>query len=780
MWEGIIARMHSDGVSQSLSMHSENVAEISNDISHYPNTSKLLAYLHDLGKLSTDFQNYIRNGGERGSVPHAWQGAFLINELIADDCTSSILLKEIVGFCITAHHNHLSNGVNPDGTNEYFNKYLNKNDRKYSFEDIKGKITKQEQAVLQALFDNAKPEIDSLLTKVNKVYKDRDSAKFALGLFVKYLFSCLVDADRLDAYLFETNEAYTCESCNWDKLINVFEENISKLSSVGKMDRIRKSVSDKCRSAADKETGIYQLSVPTGGGKTFSSFRFALHHCKKYEKKRIIYVIPYLSIIEQTAASLHDILNIPKDSNIIFEHHSNIVEPEDEKSSEIRKLSSARWDSPIILTTMVQFLESVMSSKSGKLRKFASMADSVIIFDEIQSMPVNAIHCFNEIVTFLSKILNSTIILCSATQPTLESTQRKNLLLQDDEKLIDCGEDFKDIKRTVVSVESEKDWHHAAEFVLEKAYENGNCLVIVNTKKSALEIFNRLKIQSEDFEILHLSTSMYPIHRAATIDNMKNLIKKGEKVICVSTQLIEAGVDISFSCVVRAMSGLDSIAQAAGRCNRNGESNQSKIVYTFALKDENLDKLNDIKSGKEITDQITHGKGNDSDLLDERIMKDYYLRYFTVKEGQMDYPTDEGGSIYKMLSGNDSGRGNYKNITGTLFPHFISHAFYTADKNFSVIDHNGKSVVAMHGGAKSLIEEYRRLHNRLVTREKIQILRDLQKYSISLYEFQLKELDRQGALSVLDDETGIIVLDEFYYSTETGVIVNTNQRDFIV
>jgi len=126
MWEGIIARMHSDGVSQSLSMHSENVAEISNDISHYPNTSKLLAYLHDLGKLSTDFQNYIRNGGERGSVPHAWQGAFLINELIADDCTSSILLKEIVGFCITAHHNHLSNGVNPDGTNEYFNKYLNK------------------------------------------------------------------------------------------------------------------------------------------------------------------------------------------------------------------------------------------------------------------------------------------------------------------------------------------------------------------------------------------------------------------------------------------------------------------------------------------------------------------------------------------------------------------------------------------------------------------------------------------------------------------------------
>lgn len=780
MREGIIARTHSDGVSQSLYEHSRNVAEISLLISNYPNTSKLLAYLHDLGKLSVDFQNYIKMGGERGSVIHAWQGPFYANELLSGNCTSATLLKEIIGFCITAHHNHLNDGVHPNGTTDYYNRYSNINDTKYSFEDIKGKITKKENAELQILFNNAKLEMDSLITQINEVYNDRNSANFALGLFIKYLFSCLVDADRLDAYLFETEEVYTYKQTTWDEIINVFEENISIFPRTKKIEKIRKSVSDKCKSAAEKDTGIYQLSVPTGGGKTFSSFRFALHHCKKYGKKRIIYVIPYLSIIEQTAANLCDILNLPKENDVIFEHHSNIVEPEDERSSEIRKFTSARWDSQIVLTTMVQFLESVMSSKSGKLRKFVSMADSVIIFDEIQSMPVNSIHCFNEIITFLSKILNSTIILCSATQPILESTQRKNLLLEEDGKLIDCTGDFKDIKRVKINAESEKDWDSASDFIIERARENGNCLVIVNTKKSALEIFNRLKNKDEDFQVLHLSTYMYPIHRAEVIGNVKGLLKNNEKVICVSTQLIEAGVDISFSCVVRAMSGIDSIAQAAGRCNRNGESDQTKIVYTFALKDENLDKLNDIKSGKEITEEIIRTKSNDTDLLDEGIMEDYYLRYFTGKESQMDYPTDEGESIYKMLSGNDYGKGNYKNKTGNLFPHIIAHAFHSADKNFSVIDHNGKSVVAMHGGAKSLIEEYRKLHTKVVTREKIQILKELQKYSVSLFEFQLKELDRQGALNVLDDETGIIILDEFCYSTETGVIVNAIQKDFIV
>jgi CRISPR-associated endonuclease/helicase Cas3 len=522
MIDKLIARKNSNGDTQSLYEHSRNVAEISASISHYPNTSKLIAYLHDLGKASEAFQNYIKNGSEeRGGVIHAWQGAFLANELFPDDRADSILLKEIIGFCVTAHHHSLYDGAAPDGTTDFFDKFSNTDDARYSFDEIKGKITDKVRAELQTLFDRAKPEIVALQNKIREVYQNKNSAYFALGLFIKYLFSCLIDADRLDTYLFDINEPYSHQTVDWDRLIRIFEHNISKFSNTRKIDIIRKSVSDKCRAAADRETGIYQLSVPTGGGKTLSSLRFALHHCKKHGKKRIIYVIPYLSIIEQTAKNLNDILGLPEDNETVFEHHSNIVEPEDEKSSEIRKLAAARWDSPIILTTVVQFMETVMSAKSGQLRKFASMADSVIIFDEVQSIPIKAIHCFNEVVTFLSKILNSTIILCSATQPAFETTQRKNLLLQDNAKLIECSDDFKDIKRVTVSVECEKDCKEASEFILEKARLAGNCLVIVNTKKSALEIFNLLKEKTEDFKILHLSTSMCPSHRVQAIGEKK-------------------------------------------------------------------------------------------------------------------------------------------------------------------------------------------------------------------------------------------------------------------
>ncbi|MDD2269400.1 MAG: CRISPR-associated helicase Cas3' [Eubacteriales bacterium] len=780
MLEEAIARINSEGKTQLLYDHAKNVASISVSISRYPNTSKLIAYLHDFGKSSAAFQNYLLNGGERGSVIHAWQGAFLANELFIDESACGMLMKEIIGFCVTAHHNHFDDGVAPDGETNYFDKFSNSSDTKYSFSEIKEKVTKREKVELQALFEKSKQEISDLLTKINSVYKNRSSANFALGLFIKYLYSCLVDADRLDAYLFDANEPYCYQSPNWDSLISIFEDNICKFTHDTKMNIIRKSISDKCKSAADSETGIYQLSVQTGGGKTLSSLRFALHHCKKYEKKRIIYVIPYLSIIEQTAKSLNKIFNLPEYNEVIFEHHSNIIEPEDEKTSELRKLAAARWDNPIILTTMVQFMETVMSAKSGKLRKFASMADTVIIIDEIQSMPVKAVHCINEVVTFLSKILNATIILCSATQPTLETTQRENLLLHDDAKLIDCLDDFKDVKRVTVSVESEKDCETATDFILDKADENGNCLAIVNTKKSALEIYNRLNSKKADFEILHLSTSMCSIHRIQIINKIKDCLENHKKVICVSTQLIEAGVDLSFSCVVRTMSGLDSIAQAAGRCNRNWESAAPKTVYTFQLKDENLDKLNDIKSGKEITAQIVQNKTVDYDFLDEKVMAEYYQRFFAPKDSQMDYPVKDGGTIYSMLSGNNSGKKNYTNRTGKQFTHLISHAFLSADTNFNMIENNTKSVVVTYGESEKLLDEYRTLPAEILTKEKIRILKKLQKYSVSLYEWQLKKLAEQNAIYVLDAETGIIILGSNYYSQATGVVLEAIQDNLII
>jgi len=780
LFQDAVARIRADGAIQSLHEHSKNVAMISAAISHYPNVSKLLAYLHDLGKLSTDFQDYILNGGERGSVIHAWQGAFLAGELFKDDSLTAKMLKEIIGFCVAAHHNHLDDGVSSDGTADHFDKFLNKSDEKYSLHTIREKITETERAELQTLFEHAKREMDGFLTTIMKVYTNRDSANFALGLFIKYLFSCLVDADRLDAYLFDVNEQYEEPSVNWKHLIQVFEDRISHFEIRNEMDMIRRSVSEKCRDASERETGIYQLSVPTGGGKTFSSFRFALHHAQRKGKKRIIYVIPYLSIIDQTARNLREILGLSDDDSVIFEHHSNIMEPEDEKAADIRKLITARWDSPIIITTMVQFLETVMSAKSGKLRKFHSMADSIIIFDEIQSIPVKAIYCFNEIVTFLSKILNSTVIFCSATQPTFEYTKRKNLLFSEPAKLIDCGDDFKNMKRVTVCPVDEKDCESASDFILEKAEENGNCLVIVNTKNSALKIFELLKHKTGEFQILHLSTSMCPAHRLQQISKMEKYLKNKQKLICVSTQLIEAGVDVSFACVVRTMAGLDSIAQAAGRCNRNGESTIPKKVYTFALKDENLDKLMDIKSGKEVTIQIIQNNRSKKDLLDEEVMTEFYKKYFSKKDGQMHYPTKEVQSVYAMLAENEYGRKNYQNRTGNLFPYCIPYAFHSADKNFSVIDDNTKSVVVTFGDSERLIDAYRREPVGIFTKEKAKILKELQKYSVSLYEWQLRKYMEENALYTLDEETGVIILAKNYYSQEVGIVFDANEEELIV
>ena len=219
MYKELIARKCQDGRTQSLSEHLNNVADISASKSHYPNISKLIAYLHDLGKASTAFQNYLQSDEDRGSVIHAWQGAFLANELFQDTCREAKLIKEIISFCVTAHHNALNDGLSPFGMADFISKFSNVTDDKYSFEEIKSRIPDSVKTELQTLFELSKKEIGEIITKIQEIYKSKSSANFTLGLLVKYLFSCLVDADRLDAYLFEINETFTCTTVNWDALI---------------------------------------------------------------------------------------------------------------------------------------------------------------------------------------------------------------------------------------------------------------------------------------------------------------------------------------------------------------------------------------------------------------------------------------------------------------------------------------------------------------------------------------------------------------------------------
>lgn len=766
---------------QTLDEHLSKVSSFARDFANnigLGNVSALAGLLHDIGKASQAFQNYLIKGGRKGEEIHSTQGA--IFSFLKDSNQQTQVLREILSMIISAHHNHLKDGCSIDGTDIFLDKLNDKENPDLHYDEIIKNLDKffKDKIETENLLEKANEEIISVTKKIGQTYMQNcESAHFAVGLLVKYIYSCLIDADRLDAYLYDIKEKYNNSEQNWQNLINTFETNISQFPNDNIISKIRSSISDKCKAAADiKETGIYQLSVPTGGGKTLSSLRFALHHCKKLNKKRIIYVIPYLSIIEQTAKNIRDILNLSSNSDILLEDHSGIVMSDDEKENELQKFAASRWDSPIVITTMVQFLETAMSSRGSKLRKFHNMSDSVIIFDEIQSIPVKSINLFNEVVSFLSKFCNSTILLCTATQPLLSQTDRKNLLLHENPDLNEnMDEAFKNLKRTNIIPQQEMDYDSFANFVFEKAKQNDNCLAILNTKKSAKAIYDKIKNLNlnKEFKIYHLSTSMCSVHRIDIFKIIRESLEKKEKIICITTQLIEAGVDISFACVIRSMAGLDSISQAAGRCNRNGESNISKSVYAIPLIDENLDKLYDIKIGKMNTERIIH-ENKESDLLDSSIMKKYYKYYFSDKKNEMDYITKEGKSVYAMLSLNGAGSGNYKNKYGRICPCFIKQAFHTANENFSVIDKNTESVVVRYKDAENLIEELKKLPKDKITKKWIEIIRKLEKYSVSLFEWEMQKLNKQNAISSFDEESGIKFLDKNFYSDETGVLLDTS------
>jgi CRISPR-associated endonuclease/helicase Cas3 len=757
---------------QTLNEHLSDVANLAYNYAKGINAEKiamLAGLLHDLGKATVAFQKYLQEGGERGSVIHALQGAIL--SCIRDLKKEDMPLREVLALIISGHHNGINDGCSVDGTEIFLEKLKRKDKLELCYGEVLDNIKID---IIDSLFEQANTQMLNIIKTISQSYNNRQSAYFALGLFVKYIFSCLIDADRLDAYMFDVDNEYKETAPDWTCLKNVFEENIIKKQNDSVISDIRKDISQKCKEAAKKESGIYQLSVPTGGGKTLSSLRFALHHCIEYNKKRIIYVIPYLSIIEQTSKSICSILNLSEKNEILLEDHSNIIISDDDEKSEIRKLAASRWNNPIIITTMVQFLETLMSSRASRLRKFHNMSDAVIIFDEIQSLPIKCIHLFNESISFLSKICNSTILLCTATQPLLAKTERNNLLLSSKPDLIENVDNyFKELNRTKIIYENEKNIEELSDFIFRKAESNGNCLAILNTKKEAKEIYLNLvkKNTKKEFILYHLSTAMCPKHRADVLENIKKNLEN-KKIICITTQLIEAGVDISFRCVIRSLAGLDSVMQAAGRCNRNGESSLPKDVYVVSLKDENLDRLYDIKIGKEIAARVIR-ENVDADLLDKTVMDKFYSYYFFARKGEMDFSTNEGTTIYEMLSDNSVGKENYKNRNNKECPGFILQAFDTAGKAFSVISNNTTNVVVKYKTSIKLIEkllsllEHRKNFN---TKEILSLIKELGKYSVGLYQWEIDKLMQQGAIIISDDDLGIKILNENFYSDETGVI----------
>ncbi len=746
---------------QTLLEHSNNTANLAKRFADAFGCSRIAStagLLHDFGKHTMAFQDYLERSlnGEtlkRGEVIHSLQGAKFVTEEIKDS-----YISDIIGNIIATHHGGLYDNLT-DGERTLSLK-INKTEEKLHYEEAKKVFSPTIHE------DELKAEILYFCkTCISKGF----SPNFMLHLLTKAIYSSLVDADRCDAAGLEIKDAMP----DWDKLNSLLDSYLYSFPDMTMIDKVRKSISEQCQIAGSRQQGIYTLSVPTGGGKTLSSLRFALEHARRQKLKRIIYVIPYLSILDQTASILREVFQ-DDSGDLILEHHSNIEAPEDDEDDNQYRLLTSRWDNPIILTTMVQFLETIYSNKASKLRKFHNMSEAVLIFDEIQALPIKCVHLFNGAVNFLQNFGKSTIMLCSATQPHLHNTERqRRVFLSDKPDIVSLlPKELEIFERVQVQDNTKHAMDHVqiAELVKTQVEHGKSTLVILNTKGDARKVYEKCKFI--ECEKAFLTTNLCPAHRLHILDRLrKNLSPESKKMtLCVSTQLIEAGVDISFDCVIRAEAGMDSIIQAAGRCNRNKENSTPQSVFVVNVKDENLSLLPEIQVGKGVTSRVLREKQG-MNLLNKEVIDQYYEYYFFDQQkgdniGKMDYKTKDGKStIYNLLDDNTLGKEAYRNRNNENY-FGLPCAFQTAADEFSVIDGGQTGVVVPYGDALKLVNAFKECHD---PKQKMRILKQLQKYTVSVYSNVLKELEHKQRAVVKIEDTFYFLSKDYYDAEEQGL-----------
>lgn len=795
-------------VNQSLKAHLLNVGAIMSKTAipyGLGNTAKLIGVLHDAGKAGSDFQQYIRhsfnnprNKSQRGKIIHSTAGAKILYELIHKEFKLSDVAEltfEIAAMAIFSHHSGLMNFLNERGENDFAKRLAKPEKKDNSTEDfiIKKNYFFQNVLNYQELLLLTKAAIQEILHLDNFInnneYLSDEQNFFHIGMIEKYLFSLLVDADRLDTASFMSKldlEQKNCEISKWQMFIDRLEKHLDSFecpqnTNAKRIFASRQKISTACRAFAQQKPGIYQLTVPTGSGKTLASLRFALHHAKKYNKKRIFYIIPYTSIIDQNAQVIKKII---ADDSAVLEFHSGILE-ENKDDDQLAKLISERWDVPIILTTQVQLLNTLFSASNTAMRRLQSLADSIIIFDEIQTLPLKCTYLFNGAINFLVQNLGTTAIMCTATQPHLgRNNLDVPLMLKNPAEMVDSlamQSDFNRVAFSKVDNEGGMFADDIARYILADTLNESSVLCIVNTTKSALNIYLELRKilaeSDENIELIHLSTKLCPVHRKkllSSINERLQAIKSGvnTKIIVISTQLIEAGVDVSFSVVYRALAGLSSIAQAAGRCNRNGETKLGKVKL-FELAGENLDRLPDIKTGAKLTKDIL-ARIEIDDILAPQTLDMYFNKFYTEGEsdGRLEYKT-ESSTLFNILSYNDYACRNAEE-RGETVTTILTQGFGNAGRRFCVIDSYTTAVIVPYGEGINIIAE---LGCDFIAPSQLKkILRQAQQYMVNLFDYELQKLAKLGAIQ--ENKQGILVLKENYYSDETGVLFTEQNNDF--
>ena len=642
---------------------------------------------HDIGKCSQGFQDRLR-GGKR--VDHATAGALECAKM--DELWASA--------CVAGHHSGLPNvGSMQDQAGD---------------PTLFGRLRKGLQGGI--------PNYTSPLT-LSPVAppKGYGESYLADSFLIRMLYSCLVDADYLDTESFISGSI--CRE-NRDDIPALWKKLETYIAPWGnpknELNRLRCGILDECMgmgNAVDCPRGVYTLTVPTGGGKTVASVAFALAHAKEKGLDRVIYVIPYTSIIEQTADVFRKIFG----GENVVEHHSNAgfsVEENGDAGEYRRTRATENWDAPIIVTTAVQFFESLYANKPSKCRKLHNIANSVVVFDEAQTLPAQHLRPCVAAMALLVRLFRSTVLLCTATQPVLHDlfqTYAPDLPLR--ELCPDTAPLFAAFRRVTFRNVGETDADRLAADLSGQA----QVLCVVNSRKAAQELFHRLPNEGK----FHLSTLMYPVHRRQTLAEIRRRLQEGLPCRVVSTSLIEAGVDVDFPAVYRELAGLDSILQAAGRCNREGKNPAGKSVVTIFSGLSATPPL--LRVNRKAAEMVMD---SGADLDDPQTVRRYFEEYRALASQQM----DKAGVVAAFEQG----------IEGCQLP------FQTVAEKFHLIDTDTKTVYIPLDGGGPLTE---RLLAGEVSRG---LLRQLGQYGVSVYEREYQKHLRAGSLLSVGEDMAVL------------------------
>lgn len=707
--------------------HSRGVAELAERFTQalgMPGWGTFLGQLHDKGKEKKDFQTYIRlmNALPTASrtyhdKTHAYVGALLAKRLFPAGYL-------FVAYALAGHHAGM-----PDCT---------------SLEELLKKDLPEEVSC------DGLPDVPAPPTFLRQMQSSDVNHLFRM------LYSCLVDADFLDTehFMLPQQARLRGNQKSLTDLLPMLEahlQNLAEHSADTPVNRIRKQVQEVCRQAAERPSGVYSLTVPTGGGKTLSSILWAMLHAIRHGKQRIILSIPYTSIITQTAAVLKSIFG----EDQVLEHHSNLSVDETDESDETvlrKKLATENWDFPIIVTTNVQLLESMYASHPSACRKLHNIANSVLLFDEVQTLPGERLQPIVDALRTYQRFFGVSLLFTTASQPTLEGVRpghQANLQgFERIEEIVPAAWRLHEQLRRVRL--------HFCEFPLtyqeisERLLQHDRVLCIVNTRKDAGEIFSCLGEPEAGALHFHLSRRMCAEHLDHTLHAIKEVLKRDAStpIRVVSTQLVEAGVDMDFPVVYRQEAGLDSLLQAAGRCNREGKLPELGRTEVFQIEGRRLPVGN-----LTYANQARLNMPVPEDWFSPEAMTDYFTHFYH-QIPTFDRKEEIGGLKWSMKELLYSDR---------------NLMFDTADQAFRLIDSKGYSVVVHYGESDSLI-------NRLKNGELDPLLfRRLTRYVVQLNERDFKAFVADGRIEPVQ---GLYYLsDPAQYDSNVGLRLDNHWID---